>query len=224
MPRRAGRAGGRGGGGAGFPVKRLGRRRPPAVHGVGARSPTCCAGSSRHALVPDDHRVGRSGKSDRDRPGAPARRRREASENRRGRTAGRSRMRSRPEKCGVPAASCARLKVCLSRYTTLALAGLPSSSSANPFPGPVRACTTEAKRTEIRDPARLAAKRRCVCDGPEGRAASRHILCRVPDLLPLTLQSSGKGGEPSRNALGRPPQSRCRVPRSACESAYLKHL
>ncbi|BAR47283.1 hypothetical protein Maq22A_1p38275 (plasmid) [Methylobacterium aquaticum] len=93
------------------------------------------------------------------------------------------------------------------RYTTLALAGLPGSSSANPFPGPVRACTTEAKREEIRDPARQAAKRPCVRDGAACRAASRHNLCWVPDLLALTLQSSGTGGEPSRNALGRPPQS-----------------
>src|SRR4051812_48797685 len=59
-----------------------------------------------------------------------------------------------------------------------------------PFPGRL-----ERQRKEIREPAQDLAKRPLACDGADTRSRFAASLPWIPDLLPLTLQSSGKRSE-----------------------------
>src|SRR3954454_19532416 len=61
------------------------------------------------------------------------------------------------------------------------------SAGLHPFPGRL-----ERQRKEIRDPAQEFAKRPLACDGADTRSRFAASLPWIPDLLPLTLQSSGK--------------------------------
>ncbi|KMO13767.1 hypothetical protein SQ03_21050, partial [Methylobacterium platani JCM 14648] len=50
---------------------------------------------------------------------------------------------------------------------------------------------------EIRDPAKKVPRSGSIFCSVADRRTLRDLSCWIPDLLPLTLQSSGKGGRPT---------------------------